>query len=105
MSLKNFIFSKVFFKHLGLATAIFVGILLILMLWMNIYTRHGQERAVGSFIGMTVEEAQKLGEELHLLRGYSPEILLLEGSLLTWPGTRISKALEVLQGLFSDSVT
>lgn len=60
MSLKNFIFSKVFFKHLGLATAIFVGILLILMLWMNIYTRHGQERAVGSFIGMTVEEAQKL---------------------------------------------
>lgn len=59
MSLKNFIFSKVFFKHLGLAASIFVGILLILMLWMNIYTRHGQERVVGSFIGLTVEEAQE----------------------------------------------
>jgi eukaryotic-like serine/threonine-protein kinase len=60
MSLKNFILSKVFFRHLGLAAAIFVGIMMILLLWLNIYTRHGQAREVPSFIGSTIEEAIEL---------------------------------------------
>jgi len=60
MSLKNFIFSKVFFKHLGLATVIFVGVLIILMLWLNLYTRHGQAQVVPSFIGSTLDEAEQL---------------------------------------------
>lgn len=60
MSLKNFILSRVFFKHFGLAMAIFVSVLMILLLWLNIYTRHGQTRVVPSFIGLTVEEAEEL---------------------------------------------
>ena len=60
MSLKNFILSRVFLKHFGLAMAIFVSVLMILLLWLNIYTRHGQTRVVPSFIGLTVEEAEEL---------------------------------------------
>ncbi len=60
MSLKNFILSRVFFKHFGLAMAIFVSVLMILLLWLNIYTRHGQSRTVPDFVGMTIEEAEEM---------------------------------------------
>jgi beta-lactam-binding protein with PASTA domain len=60
MGLKNFILSREFFKHFGLAIAIFVGILIVLLLWLNIYTRHGQSREVAYFIGSTLEEAKDL---------------------------------------------
>jgi eukaryotic-like serine/threonine-protein kinase len=62
MSLKNFIFSRDFLKHFGLAIAIFVGILFVLLLWLNIYTRHGQTREVPYFIGSTLEEAEDLAQ-------------------------------------------
>ncbi len=58
MSLKKFIFSKTFFRHLGLAIAIFTSFMLLLMLWLYIYTRHGQERVIPDFTGMTLEEAE-----------------------------------------------
>ncbi len=63
MSLKNFILSKLFVKHLGLAIAIFTAVLLILLIWLNIYTRHGQTREIPSFIGRTLEEAEVIASK------------------------------------------
>jgi eukaryotic-like serine/threonine-protein kinase len=63
MSLKDFILSKVFLKNLGLATSIVVGVIMILLIWMNFYTRHGQARPVPDFFGLTMEETIKLAKK------------------------------------------
>jgi len=63
MSLKNFIFSKVFLKNLGLAFLIVAGAILLLLLWLNIYTRHGQARTVPNFTGLTMEETAALAKK------------------------------------------
>jgi len=56
MSLKKFIFSKEFIRNLGLALVILVGIAMLLIIWLNIYTRHGQSRSVPDFTGMDIRE-------------------------------------------------
>jgi len=66
MSFKEFIRSKLFFRHLGLAVAIVVASVMILLIWMNFYTRHGQARPVPSFIGLTMEQTANLAKESHL---------------------------------------
>jgi eukaryotic-like serine/threonine-protein kinase len=66
MSVKEFIFSKVFFKHLSIAVAIIVGIILILLIWLNIYTRHGQAKPVPSFYGLSLKETAKLAKKNRL---------------------------------------
>jgi beta-lactam-binding protein with PASTA domain len=66
MSFKEFILSKLFFKHLGLAIIITVSVILILLIWLNIYTRHGQARPVPDFFGLTVDEAQILARKSKL---------------------------------------
>jgi eukaryotic-like serine/threonine-protein kinase len=63
MSLKNFLLSKVFVKSLGLAIVIAVGLVLILLIWLNIYTRHGQARPVPDFYGLTIENSIKLAKK------------------------------------------
>ena len=63
MSLKNFIFSKVFLKNLGLAILIAVCAIIMLLLWLNIYTRHGQSRSVPNFLGLTMEETSALAKK------------------------------------------
>jgi beta-lactam-binding protein with PASTA domain len=63
MSLKNFILSKVFVKNLGLAIAIIVGFIMVLLIWMNFYTRHGQARPVPDFYGLTMDETIKLAKK------------------------------------------
>jgi beta-lactam-binding protein with PASTA domain len=63
MSLKEFIFSKIFLKHLGLAVVIIVGVVMILLLWLNIYTRHGQQRAVPDFFGLNMEQTTALAKK------------------------------------------
>jgi beta-lactam-binding protein with PASTA domain len=63
MSLKEFIFSKTFAKNLGLAIVIIVGVVILLLLWLNIYTRHGQSRPVPDFFGLTMEESTKLAKK------------------------------------------
>ena len=54
MSFKNFILSKIFFKNLGLAVVIVVGLIMLLLIWMNFYTRHGQARPVPDFYGLAI---------------------------------------------------
>jgi eukaryotic-like serine/threonine-protein kinase len=63
MSLKDFIFSRVFVKNLGLALVIAVGIVLVLLIWLNFYTRHGQARPVPDFFGLTIEESAQLAKK------------------------------------------
>jgi beta-lactam-binding protein with PASTA domain len=66
MSLKNFILSKLFLKNLGFAIVIAVGGILILLIWMNFYTRHGQARPVPNFIGLTMEQTTRLAKKSRL---------------------------------------
>jgi eukaryotic-like serine/threonine-protein kinase len=63
MSLKKFIFSKVFVKNFGLAITIVVGGVMILLIWLNFYTRHGQARPVPDFFGLTLEQTEKLARK------------------------------------------
>jgi eukaryotic-like serine/threonine-protein kinase len=63
MSLKEFIFSKVFVKNLGLAVLITVGIILVLLIWLNFFTRHGQSLSVPDFYGLNKEETAKLAKK------------------------------------------
>lgn len=63
MSLKNFILSKVFLKNLGFAVIIVVGIVIVLLIWMNFYTRHGQARPVPDFYGLSIEETIRLAKK------------------------------------------
>ena len=67
MSVKEFLLSKVFFKNLGLAIAIVLGSIFLVLLWLNIYTRHGQARPVPDFYGLTLEETAQLAKK-HKLR-------------------------------------
>jgi eukaryotic-like serine/threonine-protein kinase len=66
MSLKNFILSKIFLKNLGLAAIILVGMVMILLIWLNLYTRHGQARPVPDFYGLTMEQTAKLARKSRL---------------------------------------
>ena len=63
MSLKKFLGSKDFFKNLGLAVVIGISIIFLTLLWLSIFTRHGQSRPVPDFYGLTIEEAEKTAKE------------------------------------------
>lgn len=63
MSFKDFLISKVFVKNLSLAVAILVGMIMILLIWLNIYTRHGQARTVPDFYGLSLEETTRLAKK------------------------------------------
>jgi beta-lactam-binding protein with PASTA domain len=67
MSLKKFIFSRVFLKNLGLATAIVIGAVMILLIFLNFYTRHGQARPVPDFFGLTLEETAVIAKKNKLI--------------------------------------
>lgn len=58
MSVKEFLKSRVFWKQLALALVIGVAIILILIIWLNIYTRHGQSRPTPEIRGLTITEAR-----------------------------------------------
>lgn len=66
MSFKNFILSKLFLKTLGFAMIIVVGVIMLLLIWMNFYTRHGQARPVPNFVGLTMEQTTKLAKKSRL---------------------------------------
>jgi eukaryotic-like serine/threonine-protein kinase len=66
MSLKNFLVSKIFIKHLSLAATIIVGLIMVLLIWLNLYTRHGQARPVPDFYGLTMEQVNRLARRSRL---------------------------------------
>jgi len=66
MSLKNFLLSRIFLKNLGFAVIITFGAIMILLLGLNIYTRHGQARPVPNFVGLTMDQTIKLAKQSKL---------------------------------------
>lgn len=60
MSLKEFLTSRVFFRQLAIAMAIGVAMIIVLIIWLNIYTRHGQSRPTPEVRGLTAEEAARV---------------------------------------------
>jgi eukaryotic-like serine/threonine-protein kinase len=66
MSLKNFLLSKVFLKNLGFAIILFVGLTMILLIFLNLYTRHGQARPIPDFYGLTMEQTARLAKKSRL---------------------------------------
>jgi beta-lactam-binding protein with PASTA domain len=66
MSFKNFLLSKTFLKNLGLSVIIVVVFVMILLIWLNFYTRHGQARPVPDFLGLTMEQTAKLAKKSRL---------------------------------------
>lgn len=58
MDFLKFLISKLFFRHLGLAVAIGLIILLIILLWLRIYTHHGQAIMVPDLAGLTLDEVE-----------------------------------------------
>jgi beta-lactam-binding protein with PASTA domain len=63
MSLKEFFLSKIFLKNIGLAAIILIVVITILLLWLNIYTRHGQAKPVPDFFGLTIQETDALAKK------------------------------------------
>lgn len=59
MKFLKFLISKVFFKNLSLAVLIAGGFILGSLLFLQIYTNHGQARQVPDFRGMNLEEIEK----------------------------------------------
>jgi len=66
MSFRKFLISKVFFKNLGFAIAIVTGMIIVLLIWLNFYTRHGQARPVPDFSGLTLEQTEALAKKSKL---------------------------------------
>ncbi|MHC1733263.1 MAG: PASTA domain-containing protein [Bacteroidales bacterium] len=58
MSVKEFIKSRLFWKQVGLAMVVGVAIILLLIIWLNIYTRHGQSRPTPEIRGLSISEAE-----------------------------------------------
>lgn len=58
MSVREFLKSRVFWKQFGLAMVIGVAVIIILIIWLNIYTRHGQSRPTPEIRGLTISEAE-----------------------------------------------
>lgn len=58
MSVREFFKSRVFWKQLGLAMVIGVAIILVLIIWLNVYTRHGQSKSTPEVRGLSIREAE-----------------------------------------------
>ena len=56
MDFLKFLISKTFLRHLGLAAAIALVLLLSTVIWLKIYTHHGQAILVPDLSGLTEEE-------------------------------------------------
>ncbi len=67
MELLKFLTSKLFLKHVGYILIGFFVLIIIIIIWLRIYTLHGQAYPVPSFKGMTIEDAAKLAAH-HRLR-------------------------------------
>ncbi len=66
MSLKNFITSRVFLKHLILAILLVIVIIAFTLQRLKSYTRHGESFPVPNFKGLTIDEIDAVAEQNHL---------------------------------------
>lgn len=63
MSLKNFITSRVFLKHLILAFLLVLIIVVFTLQQLKSYTRHGESFPVPNFTGLTINEIESISEQ------------------------------------------
>ena len=66
MSLKDFLTSKVFFKHLAMAVGLVLVFIFITLQVLKSYTRQSESYAVPDFSGMQPSDAERLTDENHL---------------------------------------
>ncbi|TFH24386.1 MAG: PASTA domain-containing protein [Bacteroidia bacterium] len=66
MDFLRFLITKKFLRHLGLAAAIAIILLLGTLLWLKIYTHHGKTITVPDLTGLTVEEVEDVSSSRHL---------------------------------------
>jgi eukaryotic-like serine/threonine-protein kinase len=62
----SFLLSRIFLKNLARAIGIFIGLMIVVLLYLRIYTHHNQALSVPDFTGLTLEQAQKLAVEKKL---------------------------------------
>jgi len=60
MRLLKFLISKVFLKNLGIAILLGFFFIFSAMLWLRIFTHHGQSRPVPDFYGLTFKDAREI---------------------------------------------
>jgi beta-lactam-binding protein with PASTA domain len=61
-ALIEFLKSKTFYKHLGYIFAFFALILILLFLWLRVYTNHGQALELPNYTGQSLEAASRDAE-------------------------------------------
>ena len=66
MNFLRFLISKQFFRHLGFAFAIGLILLLAVLVWLRIYTHHGQAIMVPDLAGLTVYEVEEVTSSRNL---------------------------------------
>jgi eukaryotic-like serine/threonine-protein kinase len=69
MGLKNFLLSKLFLKQLVLAFLFLAATVILLLISLNFYTRHGQARPVPDFMGLDIKQAEQLARKNKLRYG------------------------------------
>ncbi|MCF8334629.1 MAG: PASTA domain-containing protein [Bacteroidales bacterium] len=69
MSLRQFLISKTFLKHLGFAVVAAFIVLLLVFQILKVYTHHGEEYTLPDYKGLTVQELDeyKLGSKLEFV--------------------------------------
>ena len=66
MDFLRFLISKKFFRHLGLAITLTIIILLSILVWLKIYTHHGQAISVPNLTGLTEDEVDDVTSSRNL---------------------------------------
>lgn len=66
MDFLRFLFSRIFWKNLGIAVGITIFTFTLLFLFLRIYTRHGQALSVPDLTGLSIQEADSLLEKRKL---------------------------------------
>ena len=66
MSLKKFLTSRVFLKHLVLSVVIVIAIIVIVLQQLKSYTHHGEAYPVPDFTGLTYNEIEATAQQAHL---------------------------------------
>lgn len=72
--LKLFLTSKIFLKNFGGMLAVVVGTLILIFLFIRLFTRHNSHITIPSYIGQTVEQASALKASRHV------EIIVIDSS-------------------------
>ena len=66
MDFLRFLLSKKFFGHLGIAIAVGIILILAVLLWIRIYTHHGQTITVPDLTALTTDEVGDVTTSRHL---------------------------------------